>query len=259
MNSPNIDYLSFLRPSQEALILYRDQVELDHILFEHVKSGLEHGDKAIYLAGTRSTSEVQNALSSYGIDVEDHRKKRNLAILTYDDLCLVNGAVDIQTIHERLSSMVQQIKKGPRYCNVRLVTESNWWILADVFERCLEVEETHPLLPPNISSICTYRLQDLLDYARVYHLAKLIELHRHALWVSSLEGPIMHRCRLLSHINEIILSSIRELELSVNNYSSETNIELHSPTDLISRLKDQDEVAELESIIESRLRHILNV
>ena len=122
----NIDYLSFLRPSQEALILYRDQVEVDHILFEHVKSGLQQGDKAIYLAGTRSASEVQTALFSYGIDVEDQSIKRNLIILTYDDLCLVNGVLDIQTIHERLSSIIERMTKGSRYSSVRLVTESNW-------------------------------------------------------------------------------------------------------------------------------------
>jgi hypothetical protein len=255
----NSNYLSFLRPSQEALILYRDQVELDHILFEHVKSGLQQEDKAIYVAGTRSTSEVQTALYSCGIDVDDQTRKRNLIILTYDDLCLVNGVLDIQTIHDRLSSITKRITKDYPNRSVRLVTESDWWLLADVFEKAMEIEETHPRLPPNISSICTYRLRDLLDYARIYHLAKLIELHRHALWVSSLEGPIMHRNRLLSDINGVILSSIRELELPINNDVSKTNIELHSPSDIVSHIKDQNEVAELESIIERRLRRILDV
>ena len=119
--------------------------------------------------------EVQNVLFSSGVDVDYHYKRQNLTIQTYDDLCLVNGTLDLQNIHTKLSSITQEITKGDHLCNVRLVTESNWWLWADVFEKGLEAEETHAMLPPNISSICTYRLPDLLEYTRIYHIAKLIE------------------------------------------------------------------------------------
>lgn len=256
------DYLSFLQPPQEALVLYRDQVELDHILFNHVKSGLDKGDKILYLVGTRSIQEVQNAISSYGVDVDYHSTRQNLTIRTYDDMFLVEGVFDIQNFHTGLSSMIEEItrkkKKTSRHCNVRLVTESNWWLWADVFEKGLKVEETHSMVPPNISSICTYRLQDLLDYVRVYHVAKLIELHRHALLATSLEGPLMHRNNLLSCISDIATASIRELGLSAKS-SERTGIGSLSVTELIQSVTDQHEAAELEFVLESQLRQILKV
>lgn len=257
-NSRKVDYLSFLRPSQEALVLYRDQAELDHILFEHVKSGLGNGDKIVYLAGNRSTPETHDAILSYCAELEYREIRQGLTILTYDDLCLANGVVDLQRFHTKLSSMVQKITKGDHLCNVRLVTESNWWLWADVFEKGLDAEETHSRLAPNISSICTYRLPDLLDYTRIYHLAKLIELHRHAVWASSLDEPLMHRNRLLFDIRGVVLSSIHDLGLSLD-YKKEASIDSIALTELIQCITNLDEVAELESVVESHLRRMFKV
>lgn len=266
MNGPKYataDYLSFLQPPQEALVLYQDQVELDHILFNHVKSGLDKGDKILYLVGTRSVQEVQNAICSYGIDVDFYSTRRDLTILTYDDMFLVEGMFDIQNFHTKLSAKIREItgkkrNNSNRHCNIRLVTESNWWLWANIFEKGLKVEETHPMVPPNVSSICTYRLQDLLDYVRVYHVAKLIELHRHALLATSLDGPLMHRNNLLSCIRDIAISSIHELGLSAK-CSKRTGIEPLSVTELIQSVADQHEAAELEFVLESQLRQILKV
>ena len=104
----------------------------------------------------------------------------------------------------------------------------------------------------------TYRLPDLLDYTRIYHLAKLIELHRHAVWASSLDEPLMHRNRLLFDIRGIVLSSIHDLGLSLD-CKKEASIDSLALTELIQCITNLDEVAELESVVESHLRRMFKV
>ncbi len=261
MEIPEGDYLSFLRPSEEVLVLYQKDRDLDRILFEHMNSGLRKGDSIIYLAGTRTADEAKKALFSYGIDVDSHNdynKKGNLAFLTYDDLFLTRGVLDIEKLHSRLSSVMRKITWQNHNSNVRLVAESNWWIWADVFEEGLKAEETHPAFPSSLSTVCSYRISDLLDYVRVYHIAKLVDLHKHALWTGNLEeGPLMHSNELVSHIKAMILSTINELGLRVSHTQTNRSVNYLSLTELIQSVEDQGEIAELESVIESRLRRTL--
>lgn len=258
---PKIDYLSFLRPSEEALLLYQKDQDLDRILFEHVNSCLRKGDSIIYLTGTRTVDEAKKALFSYGIDVDyhnDYNKKGNLAFLTYDDLFLTKGVLDIEKLQSRLSSVMRKVTSQKHNSSVRLVTESNWWIWADVFEEGLKAEETHPAFPSNLSTVCSYRISDLLDYVRVYHIAKLVDLHKHSLWASSLEeGPLMHSNELVSYIKAMILSTINDLGLRVAYSHTNHSVNYVSLTELIQSIEGQGEIAELESVIESQLRRTL--
>ncbi len=67
----------------------------------------------------------------------------------------------------------------------------------------------------------------------------------------------MHSNELVSHIKAMILSTINELGLRVSHTQTNRSVNYLSLTELIQSVEDQGEIAELESVIESRLRRTL--
>lgn len=169
-------HLDSLEPGGNALLFYDNERTLERFLFNYVKAGLQKGETVFYWAGIRTAEEAEQKMASFGIDCDYYKKNGMLHFTTYDEMFLVDGRLDISNCRKNIFNMVKAAGKGR---TIRLATESNWWVLADLFEHGLDMESGHDLIPHVLSVVCSYNIANLMKYVNIYHLAKLMELHDH--------------------------------------------------------------------------------
>lgn len=168
--------LGSIRRGRNALIFYDQEKTLETCLFSFVKAGLERNEHCFYWAGINRIEDVEQKMLDQGLDIDHYRSKGLLSFLSYDDLFIVDGKLDLLNGFRRIFELTNSgnCNGNSRY---RMATESGWWLLSDLFEKAMEAEATHETLPRNISAVCTYNIHQMLKYVNIYHLAKLMEHH----------------------------------------------------------------------------------
>jgi hypothetical protein len=139
---------------------------------------------------------------------------------------------------------------------IRLATESNWWLLADVFENGLDMEATHEMMPQAMSVVCTYNISDLMKYVNVYHLARLMELHNDT--VLETKGAVMLPVAFYSYLGKCVLDVLQEnfdhitiVRKKHSRFISEVLAEL--------RMRIGSDMLELERDVEDKLAQKLKL
>jgi hypothetical protein len=241
--------LDSLEPASNALLFYDKERTLQKFLFHYVKAGLDRGEHVHYWAGTRGIGEVEKSMSDYEIDYEGYVRRGMLHFATYDEMLLVDGRLDLLNCHKNLYRMTENGR-------VRLATESNWWLLADLFEGCLDMEATHEMLPRNMSIVCTYDIADLLKYVSIYHLAKLMECHNNTLLINN--DSIMLSHDFYAYLGRCILDALED------NFNYITIVRKRHPrfiSDVLLELEMRigSRMVELERDVEGKLMQKLNL
>lgn len=247
MRNSNAGVLYSPQPPNESLLLYRRDRDLQNVLLNYVKSGISSGDLVVYLAGMRTIEQVERMMQENGIDVEFLRKK-DLIITSYDNVFLSNGKASVSTALENLGEILDAAGPNRR---VRIATESNWYIQADLFKLGTVAEKSHVLFPRNVSIVCSYNIDDMLDYTRIYHLAKLVEKHSHAmLKVNRINAS---RIEIYSYLRALAVTLIRSMGLGISTPFQNTPL-----SSMLNGLDRQDAL-EIEKEMEKRLRETLRI
>jgi hypothetical protein len=235
-----------MEAGRNALLFYDDGRVLDKFLFEYVKTGLQKGETVYYWTGIRTKDEAEKRMSSYGIDCDHYSRNGMLRFTSYDEMVLVDGRLDLQSCHKKLFDMTKTGNKT----KARLATESNWWLLADVFENGLYMEGTHDMIPQVASVVCTYNIVDLMKYVNLYHLAKLMECHNDTLLET--RSAIMLPVEFYSYLGNCILNVLGEnfdyitvIRKKHSRFISEVLVEL--------QMQIGSDMAELERNVEAIL------
>lgn len=192
--------LGSLGGGMNSLLFYDSDKTLDKFLSHYVKTGLQNGGTVIYLTGIRTIDEAEQKLIDAGIDCVHHERNGTLQLMSYDDIFLVDGRIELLNAYRNMLRIVNNHNGN----STRLATESNWWLLADVFENAIDMEAAHEILPNNMSAVCTYSIKDLMEYANIYHLAKLMELHHKTLLLT--KDTVMLPLEFYSYLGKCIIS-----------------------------------------------------
>lgn len=245
--------LDSIQPSRNALLFYDRDETLDKFLFSYIKRGLQKDETVFYWSGIRTAEKAEERMSSCGIDCDYYKKKGMLHFTTYDEMFLVDGRLDLLHCHRNLFDILKKIRNGN---NVRVATESNWWLLADVFENAIDMEATHEMIPQFASVVCTYNVADLLKYVNIYHLAKLMELHDYTLLQT--KGSLMLPVEFYSYLGKCILEVLEDsfeyitvLRKKHSRFISEVLAEL--------QMRIGSDMGELERNVEQKLSHKLKL
>jgi len=200
-----INLLGSLEPGKNALLFYDDDKTLERFLFEYVKTGLQKGETVFYWAGIQTAEEAEQRMLRYGIDCDYYKRNDMLHFASYDDMFLVDGRLDLLNCQRNLLNMAKTNHNGNK---MRLATESDWWLSADVFENGLDMEAAHEIVPQNISIVCSYNIANLMRYVSIYHLAKLMELHNYTLVET--KGSVMLPLEFYSYLGKCILDILED-------------------------------------------------
>lgn len=246
-----ISLMDSLEPGRNAVLFYDNDKTLERFLFHYIQSGLQKGETVFYWAGIRTVEEAEQRMSCYGIDCDYYKRNGMLHFTSYDDMLLVDGRLDLLNCHRKLFNMVKASHNGD---HIRVATESNWWLLADVFENGLDMEATHELLPHTMSVVCSYNIGNLLKYVNIYHLAKLMELHNNTLLVT--KGSVMLPVEFYTYLGKCIIDVLQDnfdyITIAKKKHSRFISEVL---SELAKRIGS--DMIELERNVEEKLIHML--
>jgi hypothetical protein len=237
-----------------SLVLFYDTDEtLEKLLFHYVRAGLERGERVQYWAGINATSDVEPRMIRYGIDCEYYRKQGMLSITSYDEVFVVDSDGRFDPVEGRRKLLSMANGNGNIH---RLATESNWWLLSDLFENGIDMEGTHEITPFKGSIICSYNIRNLMKYVNIYHLARLMELHDDTLLVTrgSVMLPFEFYLLLGRCITDVLENSFDYITIVRRKHSrfiSEVLQELE--------MRIGSDMLELERSVEERLEHALKL
>lgn len=246
-------HLDSLEPGRNALLFYDNERTLESFLFNYVKVGLQKGETVFYWAGIRTVEEAEQKMATFGIDCDYYKKNGMLHLTTYDEMFLADGRLDILGCHKKLFDMIKAVGNGR---TIRLATESNWWLLADLFEHAFDMESGHDLIPHVLSAVCSYNIANLMKYANIYHLAKLMELHNYTVLATG--SSVMPPGKFYSYLGKSIISVLEDnfdyltiVRRKHSRFISEVLLELE--------MRIGSDMLELERNVEERLLQILKL
>lgn len=245
--------LDSLESGMNAVLFYDSDQILERFLFHYVQSGLRKGEPVHYWAGIRTIDDVEKKMSDYGIDCDYYERKDLLHFVTYDEMLLADGRLDPLNCQRNLFNMMKAYhnKNG-----IRLATESNWWLLADVFETGLDMEATHEMLPNSMSVVCTYNINDLMKYVNIYHLAKLMELHNNTLLANN--SSLMLHHEFYTCLGNCILDALEE-SFSYITIARKKHSRFISDVLLELEMRIDSDMLELERRVEEKLAQALRL
>ena len=92
-----LNFVRKMKARDHVILFYTNERDKHLVLFTYLKAGLDAGEAAVYVAGDESTSEIKQAMSDFGLDVEDHEKTGALRVVDYRNWYIVRGEFNIGT------------------------------------------------------------------------------------------------------------------------------------------------------------------
>jgi len=94
----HLSFLEKLGTSDHGIFFYRTPEEKQQVLFNFLKTGLDRGEGAVYVAGDEPPRVIRKAMLNFGLDVEGLEREGLLKVVNYDGWYIVNKRVDISNI-----------------------------------------------------------------------------------------------------------------------------------------------------------------
>jgi len=95
---PYLSYLEKLGASDHGIFFYRTPEEKRRVLFNFLKTGLDRGEGAVYVAGDENPGMIREAMLDFGLDVKGLERKGLLKVVNYDGWYIVNKGVEISNV-----------------------------------------------------------------------------------------------------------------------------------------------------------------
>ncbi len=243
-----------IEPGKNAVLFYDSSRLLEKFLLSYVEAGLRKRQPVIYLGGLNTEDMIKEKMLAHGIDAHSLGKEGLLHITTHDDVFLNKGRFDPLRLHSILFKKAAKIHDRHNGRSIRLVAESNWWLLSDLFEKGLEVEEHFDVAPSYLSSVCTYNIAELIKYVSIYHLARLSELHDSTLLLT--KNSLANSTQFYSSLGNCIVQAVEKFDDSVRPRKKHSRFISELLMDLHLKL-GTEKMAELEKHVEERLSRTL--
>ena len=104
--------LDGMPPGTHAVLVYDSEERKQDALFTHLKVGGRYDD-LVYVCSEETPAEVESAMRTFGIDVDERKRERSLTVKNYDEVYIVKGKVDPPAIIKGFSDLTyDDIQRG---------------------------------------------------------------------------------------------------------------------------------------------------
>ncbi|MFQ5871128.1 MAG: MEDS domain-containing protein [Candidatus Geothermarchaeales archaeon] len=168
-----------------VIFLYRNLDEKHQILFTHLESGLERGERALYIASEETPQQIREATTEFDLDVELLEANFSLAIRSYHEFYLFDGKPDTHRTLRLLDETVREATaKG--FKGLRVVGEMTCWLDYGYVDELVEYEKAvdRGFRAP-ITGICAYDAEKLESRISPKQVLDLISAHAHSIMLRS--------------------------------------------------------------------------
>jgi sugar-specific transcriptional regulator TrmB len=182
--------LKHLRP-RDHVVLFYDSCELKHeVLFNYIKTGLEHGEATKYVCSEQTPDEIRNAMQEFGIDVELHERTGALQVLDYTDVYIIDGNFSIDDVMETWENFNTE-SRALGFSGMRVTGEMACFFKHNLINELMEYERAlHTVLEIPITAICAYSTKILEKIDKPINIySELVKAHGKVLFAAE-DNPI---------------------------------------------------------------------
>jgi len=151
-----LNFVRKMKARDHVILFYTNERDKHLVLFTYLKAGLDAGEAAVYVAGDESTSEIKQAMSDFGLDVEDHEKTGALRVVDYRNWYIVRGEFNIgRTISLWKKALDEAVEKG--FKGLRVAGEMACFFTHNMINELVLYERAlHRKLKIPLAAICAY-------------------------------------------------------------------------------------------------------
>ena len=151
-----LNFVRKMKARDHVILFYTNHRDKHLVLFTYLKAGLDAGEAAVYVAGDESTSEIKEAMSDFGLDVEDHEKTGALRVVDYRNWYIVRGEFNIgRTISLWKKALDEAVEKG--FKGLRVAGEMACFFTHNMINELVLYERAlHRELEIPLAAICAY-------------------------------------------------------------------------------------------------------
>lgn len=190
-----LDFVRTMKSRDHVIVFYTNHRDKRLVLFTYLKTGLDAGEAAVYVAGDESSHEIREAMSIFGLDVEHYEHTGALKIVDYRDWYIIGGKFNIhKTISLWEKALDEAMTRG--FKGLRVAGEMACFFRHDMVDELVEYERAlHRVLEIPLTAICAYDDAVVLKgaeedrYLRLY--LDLITAHSTILFIGPEEAGVV--------------------------------------------------------------------
>ncbi len=182
--------LKHIRP-RDHIVLFYDTIELKHeVLFSYIQDAIQQGEAAIYVCSEEKPKQIEAAMKSFGIDVQENKASGALQILYYTDMYIVDGEFSIDEVMEKWEHHNTEAR-ALGFKGLRVTGEMNCFFKHNLTSELMEYEKAlHTILDIPITAICAYSTDTLEKIEKPIGIySELVKAHGKVLFATS-DQPI---------------------------------------------------------------------
>lgn len=151
-----LEFVEHMKPTDHVAFFYSRPDDKYRVLFTFLKTGLNQGEAAAYVAGQESPDQIRQAMKSFGIDVDVFERSGALHVIHYKDWYVIDGKFSISKTMELWKRLYDEsIAKG--LGGLRIVGEMACFFENHMVKELLEYERyLHRVLELPMTAICAY-------------------------------------------------------------------------------------------------------
>lgn len=171
-------FVEQLKPTNHVIFVYDTLEAKHHVLFSYLKSGLDTGEAAVYVASEEKPSEIREAMRQFGIDVEKLESIGALKILGFRDVYIVDGKFSMNTTLSIWNGFYKEtLAKGLK--GLRVAGETECFFKHNLVQELIAYEKTlHTVLDIPMIAVCAYNAATLASSSDPINLyTQLVAAH----------------------------------------------------------------------------------
>ncbi|NIQ04485.1 MAG: hypothetical protein GWO20_01770 [Candidatus Korarchaeota archaeon] len=149
-------FLRNLRPTNHVIFVYNSLEAKHQVLFNYIRSGLENGEAAAYIASEEDPKQIRDSMKRLRFDVEKYEKAGALKIFGYEDFYIIDGKFSITTTMNLWKKLYNEaLKQG--FNGLRVTGEMTCFFKHKLVEQLIEYERAvHRVFDIPLIAICAY-------------------------------------------------------------------------------------------------------
>lgn len=189
-----ISYVQSMKPRDHLIFMYTSPEDKHFVLFTYLKTGLERGEVAAYVAAQERPQQIRKAMQEYGIDVKHYESSGALKIIDYRDWYIIGGGFDPSRTLDYWKKLIDESKKKGLN-GLRVTGEMSCFFDNEIVEDLMDYENSlSKKLAIPMMAICAYDKALFTRQAAGYDptevLIGLLAAHSTAIIMAPEEGVV---------------------------------------------------------------------
>jgi hypothetical protein len=188
-----LEFVKQMKAKDHVIMFYSKPEDKRLVLFTYLKSGLDQGEAAAYVASQESRDEIREAMKKFGINVDRFEESGALHVIDYKDWYIIGGRFNASNTKELLKRLYDQsIAKG--FKGLRLTGEMACFFNHGMVKELVEYEKSlHKVFEIPVTGICAYDNNLVADEGRGELYLDLIKAHSTVIFAGPEAGVVKSR------------------------------------------------------------------